>query len=259
MLDSPMRYRLKPQYRYGIAVLSTLVALGLRAALDPILLSSGRFVTFFGSVMVTSWAAGLGPSILAAILGGLAAAYYFFPPHESFYIAAAKDQLSLVIYMLVSGGFVFFGRVMQRAYEGAAADREQLAWEVTERRKAENRMEQYRLLAENTGDIVLFARPNGRIVEANAAAVAAYGYEYSTLLTLSLEDLHASHSAIRLPDQLAQATAGGDAFETVHRRCDESTFPAEVSSRSPGHGRRTLVEHRARHHSAQERRECLTR
>ena len=45
----------------------------------------------------------------------------------------------------------------------------------TEHRRIEALLARYRLLSEHTRDIVLFIRPNGQIVEANQAAVDAYG------------------------------------------------------------------------------------
>ena len=51
-------------------------------------------------------------------------------------------------------------------------------------------LDRYRLLSQHARDIVLFVRPpDGRIVEANDAAVAAYGYDHAELLGLSIADL----------------------------------------------------------------------
>ncbi|HEX7664003.1 MAG TPA: PAS domain-containing protein, partial [Polyangiaceae bacterium] len=48
--------------------------------------------------------------------------------------------------------------------------------DVTERRRREAMNDRYQLLARYTNDIVLFIEPDGRIVEANDAALKAYGY-----------------------------------------------------------------------------------
>ena len=64
--------------------------------------------------------------------------------------------------------------------------------DVTERKKAEEILEKYRLFSENAHDIVLFIQRDGCILEANAAAVKAYGYTYEELLSLSIYDLRAS-------------------------------------------------------------------
>jgi PAS domain S-box-containing protein len=88
----------------------------------------------------------------------------------------------------------------------------------------------YHLFSEQARDIVLFIRQNGQIIEANQAAVAAYGYDHETLLTMSIYDLRAPATSSLIAPQMMQADQSGILFETVHRRKDGSTFPVEVSS-----------------------------
>lgn len=98
----------------------------------------------------------------------------------------------------------------------------------------EEDLEQYQLLFENARDIILFIRPNdGRILKANRAAAAAYGYDGPELLNLSIRDLRdqTQNSPDILLHQLDLADTQGILFETVHRRKDGSAFPVEVSSR----------------------------
>ncbi|HZQ35163.1 MAG TPA: PAS domain S-box protein, partial [Dehalococcoidia bacterium] len=102
--------------------------------------------------------------------------------------------------------------------------------DITARKQTEAALDRYRLLAEHTADIVLFVRPDGRIVEANAAAVAAYGYDAATLRTLSVFDLREPSLLGDVPDQLLTANETGARFETVHRRKDGSSFPVEVGT-----------------------------
>jgi len=81
-------------------------------------------------------------------------------------------------------------------------------------------------------DIFLLIDPSGRIVDANAAAVVAYGYSREELLQLHIVDLRAPESRATLDrDWQAAASPAGVLFETVHVRKDGSTFPVEVSSR----------------------------
>ncbi len=104
------------------------------------------------------------------------------------------------------------------------------------------RLARYRLLFEQARDAVLFLRPDGAIVDANPAAVAAYGHERAALLTLTIADLRDPATAADLPDQLRRAATEGMVFQTRHRRRDGSTFPVEVSSRAvDADGERLLV------------------
>ena len=115
--------------------------------------------------------------------------------------------------------------------------------DITRRRQAEEVLRRYELLSHNSWDIVLFmSHDDGRILEANAAAVNTYGYSRDELLRLTINDLREAGTRGLIVGQMAQADAGGILFETVHRRKDGSTFPVEVSSQGAliG-GTRTLV------------------
>lgn len=99
------------------------------------------------------------------------------------------------------------------------------------------------LLAQHSRDIVLFVRrEDGRILQANAAAVRAYGYSRDELLRLTVRDLRAAETLPDVGAQMSAADERGLLFETVHRRKDGSTFPVEVSSQGAEvGGTRTLV------------------
>ncbi len=103
--------------------------------------------------------------------------------------------------------------------------------DITERQAAETTLARYRLLAEQARDIVLFVRRDGQILEANQAAIQAYGYTLQELGRLSIQDLRAPETQLLTAEQMAEADAEGILFETVHRRKDGTTFPVEVSSR----------------------------
>jgi PAS domain S-box-containing protein len=105
------------------------------------------------------------------------------------------------------------------------------ATDIHDLKEAEQALEHYRLLAQNARDIVLFIRLDGSLLEANDAAVAAYGYSRAELLTRKIFDLRDPSTAPWTPDQMAEADREGITFETFHRRRDGSLFPVEVSSR----------------------------
>ena len=114
--------------------------------------------------------------------------------------------------------------------------------DVTARKRAEEMLGRFELLAANSRDIILFMDRDGRIIEANAAAERAYGYTRDELLELSVTDLRAVGAEAEIAHQMTEADERGILFETLHRRHDGSTFPVEVSSRGATvGGRRTLV------------------
>jgi PAS domain S-box-containing protein len=115
--------------------------------------------------------------------------------------------------------------------------------DITERKRTEEVLRRYELLAGHSRDIVLFMRSeDGRILEANAAAQNAYGYSREEMLSLSIRDLRSHDTTSLTQEQMAVADSGGILFETVHRRKNGSTFPVEVSSRGATmDGTRTLI------------------
>jgi PAS domain S-box-containing protein len=114
--------------------------------------------------------------------------------------------------------------------------------DVSARRAAEEGLRRYELLAAHSRDIILFIdRQDGRIVEANAAAANAYGYERDELLRRRVHDLRDSSDAALTAAQMAQADSVGITFQTRHQRRDGTPFPVEVSSRGATKGGQRLL------------------
>jgi PAS domain S-box-containing protein len=82
-------------------------------------------------------------------------------------------------------------------------------------------------------DIILMIDPDGRIIDANEAAIAAYGYSEAELYQLTVAELRTPEEYRRYEeDWRAGEAPHGVLVETVHRRKDGSTFPVEVSGRT---------------------------
>jgi PAS domain S-box-containing protein len=115
--------------------------------------------------------------------------------------------------------------------------------DITDRKRAEEALRRYELIARHSRDIILFlARDDGRILEANEAAATAYGRAHDDLLRLTVHDLRAEPTRGITGAQMLEADEHGILFETVHRRADGRTFPVEVSSQGATiGGRRTLI------------------
>ncbi len=80
-------------------------------------------------------------------------------------------------------------------------------------------------------DVFLLLDPSGRIVEANVAAEALYGYRRDELLGMTVSELRAPESRATLErDWAAAASAAGVQFQTTHMRRDGTPVQVEVSS-----------------------------
>lgn len=155
------------------------------------------------------------------------------------FLASTPAQLTLLqtlkgwVYVAVTAAIL--GLILRHDARARAAHRTALRESEessrTDRQTAETTLARYRCLAEQARDIVLFVRRDGRILEANRAAVQAYGYALEELGALSIQDLRAPKTQALTAEQMAEADGAGILFETVHRRKDGTTFPVEVSSR----------------------------
>ncbi len=89
----------------------------------------------------------------------------------------------------------------------------------------------YQTLVSKARDVILLMNEDGAIVDANEAAVAAYGWTAAELRSMNVRELRTEAERGGFDaDWRAAATADSVLFETVHRRKDGSAMPVEVSS-----------------------------
>src|SRR5882672_9862950 len=82
------RFPASTPFRYAVALAATAAALLGRSLLDPYLGNYTPYILLYGAVAVSAIYAGLGPSILAAVLGVIGANYWFVPPRGSWALAS---------------------------------------------------------------------------------------------------------------------------------------------------------------------------
>ncbi len=87
-------------------------------------------------------------------------------------------------------------------------------------------------LTRYANDIIMLIDPDGTIVDANERAIAAYGYARRELIGSNIRRLRPEAQLASFEEQwIKSGDEHGTIFETIHRRKDGTTFPAEVSSR----------------------------
>ncbi|MDD2268399.1 MAG: PAS domain S-box protein, partial [Eubacteriales bacterium] len=125
--------------------------------------------------------------------------------------------------------------------------------DITESKKTTETLNRYHTLAETTNDIILFIDMDGRIIDANNAAVEEYGYTYEELCSINIRDIRNNWGYTK--NQMEIANKEEVRFETVHRRKDGSYFDAEVSSRGTDMDGRRILTSIVRNISARKRAE----
>jgi PAS domain S-box-containing protein len=156
---------------YGLAIAGVAVATHVRSALDPLLGEASPYVTYFTAALALFLAAGLGPALLGAVLGGLAGAYLFVEPRGSFE-ATRSGAAGLVLYLLVVSTTLWVVRSLRDAR--ATAERRQaelLAAEAAVRAQREA----WRATLASIAEAVVATDRGGRVTFLNGVAERLLG------------------------------------------------------------------------------------
>jgi two-component system sensor histidine kinase KdpD len=86
---------------YILAAVVSVLTLGLTLALRDWIAES-PFPLFLAAVMVSTWVGGIGPGLLATLVGALAGSYFFLGSEHSFEISTATGAIRLLVYTLVA-------------------------------------------------------------------------------------------------------------------------------------------------------------
>lgn len=92
--------------RYGVAILTAILALILRGLFSPILGTHDPYHTAWAAVFFVAWYCGVGPAIVTALITAVGVWYWFLPPGHSFAVADPKVQATGMAGFLVLSTFV---------------------------------------------------------------------------------------------------------------------------------------------------------
>jgi signal transduction histidine kinase len=159
---------LAPIQRYGLAVVSVAIALGIALILRRDGLREVEFPLFLFALALTAWFAGDRPAILAVVLSSLAFNYFFIEPLYSFYVRSSELPYYL-IFILFATLLSWFSSVRRRVERQLMQSHDELESEVSDRRQRE---EAIRKLNEELGKKTADLESSNKELEAFAYSVS---------------------------------------------------------------------------------------
>lgn len=160
--------------RYGIAVLTVGIVMGMKLLLEPLIDTESPFMLFFTAVIVSALCGGIWAGIWATILSALVSDYLFLSPSSSIFVEQSLGQnLKLILFILE--GFFISAIIHQLITANQKVKLGQQALQESEAK--------YRLLIESIKDCAIFLLdPKGEVVSWNQGAQRLKGYEAKEII-----------------------------------------------------------------------------
>jgi PAS domain S-box-containing protein len=209
------RRRLSKVFLYPLAVGITAAAVTLRWLIDPWLGEHLPLVTLFAAVAAAVWFGGLGPAVLAAVLGYLACDYLFIEPPGLFGVFDVRSLVGIAAYLLTSALIIGFGVVLRTA-----------------RTKATQQREWLQITLASIGDAVITTDTAGRIAYLNTVAESLTGWKQPEAAGRALDEV------FRIVNEHTRAPAENPAARALHEGtivglANHSTLIARDGSERP--------------------------
>jgi len=231
-----LQFAHSPVLRYGLAVASFAIALGLGLLAQRYGFHNVADPLFLFAIAITVWYAGIGPGTLTVALSGLADTYFFIEPIYSIYIT--RDDLPhFVIFVLFASLLTGFAAVRRRVEAELLQARDKLEIEVAERTQQAS-------LLNLTHDSIFVRDMDFVITFWNLGAQELYGWTaedavgkhsqelLQTAFPAPLEDIHRELLRTgRWEGELKRTTADGMQVVVAGRwalRRDEQERPAAI-------------------------------
>jgi PAS domain S-box-containing protein len=132
-----------------IAILAGVLAVLVRAAIDPMLKDDQIFVVALLAVVYVSWQYGFGPGMVCLVVGLGGYVYFFVPPRYSFVVEGFGSQLAVALFFFCGVACAALGesqrtaqRRARRALTTSVNRQEELESEVARRRVVEAALRQ---------------------------------------------------------------------------------------------------------------------
>ena len=210
--------------QYMVAILAAVLAILVRGALNPFLLSDHAFVMSLLAVVAVAWQGGFGPALLTLVLSLAGTIYFFLEPRAVFSVLRQSDQIAAGLFFLCGIVAAQLGEAQRRSRRKAetnlgAAVRKQAALEaeITYRREAEAAL--HAREAERARSVELLRRSEDRyrslteavpqmVWVADAAGVITYyNQRWIDYTGVTVEQGEAGWMTVAHPDDLPRLAA----------------------------------------------------
>jgi len=208
--------------RYGIALLSTGVALAIALALDRLGFRDAAVPLFLFAVALSAWYGGRGPSAVSVLLSSLCCDYFFTEPKYTLYIHTV-DLAYFALFVCFALLIAWFSTLRRRVEMNLRDARDRLEIEVAERTQQAS-------LLNLTHDSIFVRDMTGQVTYWNRGAQELYGWSAEEAVGKSTQDLLQATYTAPLEEVNAQLLSMGRwEGEVIHTRADKSRVT--VSSR----------------------------
>jgi signal transduction histidine kinase len=120
-----LRFAHSPVLRYGLAAVSSAIALGLALLTQRYGFRNIEVPLFLFAIAVTVWYAGIGPAILAVVLSSLAFDYFFTEPRYTLYVRSSELPY-YAVFILFALLLTWFSAVRRRVEQQLLQSRDEL-------------------------------------------------------------------------------------------------------------------------------------
>src|SRR5919199_149063 len=200
--------------RYGIATLAVAAVILLKLLLDPLITEQSPFLLMAGAVMVGAWFGGLGPGVLATVIGALAAEYFFLEPVGSF----TGPGGGLLPFTL----FVLQGLLISVLVEALHSSRQRAETRALEIRRKQGELreseERFRTTFEQAAVGVAHVGPDGRWLRVNNRLCEITGYPRDELQEMTFQDITHPDDLRKDLEHLRRLSAGEIRTYTTEKR-----------------------------------------
>lgn len=205
-------------YRYGLAIVSVAVALGVGLLARQYGIGH-QFAMLLFAIAVAGWNGGMGAAIVAAVLSSLAYDYFITEPLYTFALTK-YDLIDLALYLLFAFLVTRFREVRWRI-EGKLRSSEQ----------------KYRELIVASPDAIFVWDEHGNCVLGNPSAARLCGCTQEELTRLSAADTYVSDERARIHERNQRTRNEGVVrYERQFLRKNNEIIPVEVSLSTTGEG-----------------------